>query len=328
MLQLLPGGPDQSPALSDLLSRRAAALAAAERLVSRCVPRPAPPQYLGLQQEVAGFARGLGRPERLLALAASLAGDNNGGSSSAGGPQQLAAALQEADMWASGADSWAARLGAAYPAYSDVTQPVRLAVAEACHGLAVLRAAAEARGSGSGGGGASVHALTAGLLSFPTPTGPSSVLLSAAAGARLQPVAPPSALADASLQAAAGALVSSTAAQLPALQRHPGAAARAAEIAAYTWRLQSARAALHATVGDALLAAPGGAGGVTGGGSHSVAAAVARADALFRSFLLAWRKLREYEARAAEEKEQMFKSKSKVQSSVHLTEEVRGRMSQ
>ncbi|KIY91881.1 hypothetical protein MNEG_16082, partial [Monoraphidium neglectum] len=175
MLQLLPGGPDAAPALSDALSRRAAALGAAARLAPRCVPRPDPPRYLALQQEVAAFCRGLGRPQRLLAIVAALARPE--AAAAAAAPQ---GALQEADMWAGSAEGWAARMPEQYPGYEDICQPVQLAVAEACHGLGLMRAAARGGGGGGAGAGAAA-ALTAGLLSFPAPTARSAALLDTAA---------------------------------------------------------------------------------------------------------------------------------------------------
>lgn len=311
MLQLLPGGPDETPSLSSALSRRATALAAAEQLLQRCVPRPAPPRYLALQQEVAAFLDGLGRPQRLLALAAAL----RAGAGAATG------ALQEGEMWASSAESWAERLGEQYLGYADILQPVQLAVSEVCHGLRVMRGAAQAAVDAAaiaGGDGAcaeSLRSLTAGMLAFPTPTAQSAALLHAASGGKLQPLLPPSALAETHLKAAASAALEQQLQRQQALRAPSGAGGgRAAEIAAYTWQLQSARAALHAAVMEALIAARGGSGGG--------AVAVERANALFGAFLDAWRQLREYEARAAEEKDQMFKTKSKVQSSTHMTEEV------
>jgi hypothetical protein len=332
MLQLLPGGPNEGPTIADALARRAAAHAAAARLARLCVPRPSPPQYLALQQEVAAFASGLGRPQRLLALAAALS------AAAAAGAAAPPAALQEADMWLSSAGGWAARMCGQHSAYADICQPVALAVSEACHGLALMRAAAAAAGSGgsgSAGGAAELAPLTAGLLSFPTPTARSAALLTAAGAMAPGSVLPPAELADSGLQAATADLVRAHTQQLRGVGSGGGAggapavAGRAVEVAAYTWQLQSMRAALHAAVDEALIDGGGALGGANGsgssGGSGGGNSALGRALALFDGFLQAWRQLKEYEAKVAEEKEQVYKTKSKAISSTHMTEEVSGR---
>jgi hypothetical protein len=52
------GGPDESDRIAALEGRAAGVREAAERLEGRCVPRPMPPAYLALREEVARFLEG------------------------------------------------------------------------------------------------------------------------------------------------------------------------------------------------------------------------------------------------------------------------------
>lgn len=81
------------------------------------------------------------------------------------------AAIAEARAWQHNAAAWSARLHAAFPLYSDLTQPLALAVLEASAGLGLLADSAEGLGSGFGAreGGAAAAAVVAQLLAFPPP---------------------------------------------------------------------------------------------------------------------------------------------------------------
>ncbi|KAF6262490.1 hypothetical protein COO60DRAFT_1699221 [Scenedesmus sp. NREL 46B-D3] len=118
MMQQLPGGPDESAALQALSQQHAGLTARLQKLRGRCVPRPDPPQYLYLQQEVAAFSRGLADPQRLLAHTAAAA--------AAAGAQ----AVREAEMWDGSAAAWSKRTQASFPDYTDVLQPVLLSLME------------------------------------------------------------------------------------------------------------------------------------------------------------------------------------------------------
>ena len=165
MLQQLPGGPSESLPLQQLLDQATSTTSHLASLTPRCVPRPSPPQYLELQQEVSRFASGIARPEHLQTLAEGLAkasrfqGNNQ---------QQQVVTVQglvhQAGVWDTSATAWCEQLRVRFPEYVDLLQPVELAVLEVRHGLALLKAAAGAAqqaaaiatavGAGATGGGA------------------------------------------------------------------------------------------------------------------------------------------------------------------------------
>ena len=64
MLDQLPGGFCQVDQLQQLAEQHAALGARCEALAAKCVPRPAPPQYHALQQEVGGWCLRALRPLR------------------------------------------------------------------------------------------------------------------------------------------------------------------------------------------------------------------------------------------------------------------------
>lgn len=336
MLEQLPGGPSQAAQLAQLLARRAALLARQAALASKCVPRPQPPQYHALHQEVAGFAGGMGQPARLLALAARLERVAAAGPFSSNERQ----AEQEAAMWVGNAAAWASRLGSHYDCYQDLVQPVQLAVAEMRQGLALLLAAARAAPQAAGSTQAEAWhqmdqsvALAGGLMAFPltlasqpAATGDAAAPLAQQQGA---PVLPVSALADGRLAAAAAALVAGAQQQqLAAAGVSAESARRAADLAAYTWQLQATRAALHVCTQELLLLGPAALSTADSSAAAAeqpadVAAAPAglgRLHALLGRLLEAWQQVKEFEAAEAAEEAAVYKTKT--QSITIINEEV------
>lgn len=65
---MLPGGPDESPKIKQLVDSLARTEEAAEKLAAKVVPRPSPPQFPALQAEIQRFAEGLCSFSRTTAL--------------------------------------------------------------------------------------------------------------------------------------------------------------------------------------------------------------------------------------------------------------------
>lgn len=65
---LAVGGPDETRRIAALLRRSAELQESAEKLEGRCVPRPVPPVYFDLRDEVVRFVDGLASTARMLPL--------------------------------------------------------------------------------------------------------------------------------------------------------------------------------------------------------------------------------------------------------------------
>jgi len=269
---------------------------------------------------------GVGSLQRLLGLASRLQAFSEGSSAGgAGSSSEGSQALQEAAMWLANAAAWIKLLGGRFSAYRDIVQPVQLAVAEARQGLSLMLAAANAAAAAPASGvtgqaqlGSSV-ALTAGLMAFPTVL--SGVMgANASGGTAAAPAAPAPQLAvvelaDAQLASAAAAAVSGAhRSQLAAAAVGTEAVAKAADLAAYTWQLQAARAALHACVQELLLQGP-----VVLTGQPDTGLLGCLHELLGR-LLAAWQQVKEFEAAEAAAEAQLFKTKT--QTTTILNEEV------
>lgn len=350
-LALLPGGPDESTQLRLLSSDRGRAEDALRKAGDKVVPRPRPSQYAALAAEVAGFLAGVGSQQRLLALLDALchhlatpgntaSGVVGAAGGAAGAGAALAAALQEAAVWQSNARSWCARLLQRYRLYLDVVQPVQLAVQEACHGLALLSAAAalspassassasQSPGSSMGlAGDQQERALeaAAALLSFPLhlpssfPSPARSADATAASTRALR--IPAAALGDASSVALLQSLASAAALASTPSHLEPVHRDRVADLAGYNAKLSTLRVALHAACRQALLSsstlspndapslavhADGTGAGVEGVGQLPV---MGQLEGVWSALHEAWLQLKEFEASKVEEEGSLFKIK-------------------
>ncbi|KAL0049173.1 hypothetical protein WJX82_008148 [Trebouxia sp. C0006] len=128
-LQRLPGAPTQSSHLAALRSTAAELRQKAADMEAKAVPRPIPPQYTPLWQNVQRFLVGLGSVERMMSLLIRLT-------------QGDASAAQEAEVFQQNAASWSDALLQQHPLYRDVLQPVGLAVYEVRCGLSLMAHAA------------------------------------------------------------------------------------------------------------------------------------------------------------------------------------------
>ncbi|KAL0028971.1 hypothetical protein WJX77_009058 [Trebouxia sp. C0004] len=126
-LQRLPGAPTQSSRLAALRSTAAELRQKAAEMEAKAVPRPDPPQYAPLWQNVQRFLVGLGSVERMTSLLNRLTLQ-----------QSDASAVQEAEGWQQNAASWSDALLQQHPLYRDVLQPVGLAVYEVRCGLSLM----------------------------------------------------------------------------------------------------------------------------------------------------------------------------------------------
>ena len=75
---LLPGGPSESAKIALLKERRRELTEEADRLEGRSPPRPTPPAYLALREDVMQFARGVAELSRVAGLIRSLAEGEEG----------------------------------------------------------------------------------------------------------------------------------------------------------------------------------------------------------------------------------------------------------
>lgn len=343
--QQLPGGLDAAPALKQLLQDRQALSARLQALRSRCVPRPDPPQYHHLHQEVSAFSRGLADPARLLAVGRALLAAAESSTRSAPGAQ-AAAAAHEASSWDASAAAWSERMHAQFGLYLDILQPVLLAVLEIRHGLCLLAAgsraaqqaaavdmqaaAPSAAGASSGHSSQQLVSITAGLLSFPPPLAPPTALPghkpsgsgSWASSSGLS-ATPASMLALPQTQQLTGALVHQQQQALQGPGRSVTAAGASGDLAAFSWQLQCAHAALLVSVRELLAAGPAAAAAAAEAGSSGSGGGgcLGRVYGLMQQLVAAWQSVKEFEAQAAAEAAQLFKHKT--QSKTFLTEEVR-----
>jgi midasin len=321
MLQQLPGGPDESASLQLLTQQHVSFTAKLQKLRSRCVPRPDPPAYLHLQQEVAAFSRGLADPQRLVTVGKALLQSCSNAAAAAGG-----SAVREAEMWDGSAAAWAKRMRASFADYIDVLQPVLLSLLEARHGLALLSAASQAAQQAAAADATAqsssgqLMALTAGLLSFPPPlagvtaeqrnnSSSSSVAVN---------VVPASLLADPRWQKLTGNAVQQQQQQLQG--RSAAAAAASTELADFGWQLRTVHAALVVAVQEHLAAGPAAAAAKCSGTSDG--GSLGDVDSMLQQVLSVWQAVRAYEAAAAEEAAQLFKHKTHT--STFVNEEVSG----
>lgn len=338
--QQLPGGLDAAPAIKQLLQDRHAFSARLQQLRSRCVPRPDPPQYHHLQQEVSAFSRGLADPARLLAVGRALLAPE------AQSAQAAAAAAHEASSWDGSAAAWSQRMQAQFGLYLDILQPVLLAVLEIRQGLCLLAAGSKAAqqaaavevhahaaaGAGARNGSQQLVTITAGLLSFPPPLAPAALELmqSSSSGgccwalcgatSSMVPAMPASMLAAPALQQLTGTLVHQQQQALQGPGRSETSAAASADLAGFSWQLQCAHAALLVSVQELLAAGPAAAAAAACAGSVSGSGCLGRVHGLMQQLVAAWQSVKEFEAQAAAEAAQLFKHKT--QTKTFLTEEV------
>jgi hypothetical protein len=353
--QQLPGGLDAAPALQQLLQDRQGFSARLQQLHSRCVPRPDPPQYHHLHQEVSAFTQGLASPARLLAVGKTLLAAAQG-STPAAVAAAPAAAAQEVSSWDGSAAAWSERMQRHFGLYLDVLQPVLLAVLEVRHGLCLLAAGSQAAQQAAEVDKAAVHStavsavatstssssseqlvgITAGLLSFPPPLAPSALqvmqgpsssssstwALFSSSSTGLSAVAG-SMLAAPQLQQLTGTLVhQQLQSQLGSTRTSAGTAA-ASDLAAFSWQLQCAHAALLVSVQELLAAGPAASAAAKeqSRAGHADGGCLGRVYAVMQQLVSAWQSVKEFEAQAAAEAAQLYKHKT--QTKTFLTEEVR-----
>ena len=262
-----PGGPSERAAIAALIERKTHLEETAAHLEGKSPPRPSPPQYLALQEDIARFASGLASLPRMVEMVQGVA-------------QGDVSAVQEARSWIDNAGAVVARVGAQYPGYRDIIQPVQLAIQEVRYGLALGVGAAEitARGTGS-----LLETAAQRLLAFPRQEGPFISLESLEVQRMVS-----NATAQAVKERAAA---------------HGSSNADAAGYAAGTMaRITLLRAAMHAAREEWLHAAT----------PEAQSKAVARLHVIFNAFVIVWEDIKEEEARRAAEEAELFKTKSRT----------------
>jgi len=129
-------------------------LEGAADLVGKSPPRPSPPQYLAIREDMVRFADGLAAVPRLLRLVEAAAGGAE-------------AAMQEADVWQENAAAAVERMKLQYPWYRDIIQPIQLAVYEIRYGLSLATGAAHLALAGRDGNAALLQSTATNLMAFP-----------------------------------------------------------------------------------------------------------------------------------------------------------------
>ncbi|KAK9809153.1 hypothetical protein WJX72_010301 [[Myrmecia] bisecta] len=313
-LQELPIGADNSPRILALAERERELSAKAKLLKARMVPRPEPPQYGALHDELRRFTTSLGSVQRIQALLRGLqAGD--------------ARALQEATVWHRNADAWAQRLFTAFPLYRDLLQPVGLATLEIRSGFAML---ASTRAGTAGSAGSTAAVASEAWFSHSGDSRPASAfavsadhdsISTAIIGGRAKAdktevlaavvaelmAFPKQSLSSTSLSASVlGGRVGQALVAGIAAAAVPGASPQGAQIAAFSARLATLRAALHTAARCAETAGP-------------CSAAAQHAQQLFGALLGVWEEVKAAEEKYAEQEAEFFRTKER--SSTFLTEE-------
>ncbi|MEW5303413.1 MAG: hypothetical protein WDW36_006109 [Sanguina aurantia] len=353
-LQRLPGGPDEAPQLAALARARSARRAQRDRASAKCVPRPSPPQYQTLQRDVASFCSSLGSASRIVNLLPAPY------DSSSNMPAEAWPALSSAQSWLSSAAAWQDRLGVQYPSYVDLLQPVQLALLEMSHGLGILVGSAEAEAAMPLGQRAQLQAAVAMLMAFPQPLPPSLPQLTQPGSDDAQAVAvgaggvaqdvesgeeDPLLLGAEGLQSLLAARAAAAAAASCA-HIGPEQAAKAAQLASFSTRLQAGRTALHLLTRHLVAAGPaqlqlaaatstatptptptaaltlspshGSADGLAGSGVHT---AVMRCESLLSSFITSWARIKAFEELEAEADGSVYKASKTVNNSIQTEEE-------
>ncbi|KAL4440107.1 hypothetical protein ABPG75_003108 [Micractinium tetrahymenae] len=296
----LPGGPDEGRAIAELEARAAELAQQAERLERRSTPRPTPPQYLTLRDDVERFVSSFGAVPRLLEIISQL---------SSSSPDKAAAGATQAAVWQQNAAAWAERLGRQYPLYRDIVQPVQLAVQELRYGLALLagRAALAADQQST-----RLAPVLARLMAFPR------AAASRVAGTAAVPGDGAAALLDSPevQQAVGDAAAAGAEARLCAALASSGSsdaaekAKRAAYAAAMSARLQLLRCSLSAAARDVQAGQLGAGSGAAA--AADVAAAQARLHFIFMEFVGAWEDVKAEEERRAAAEAEVFKHKTRA----------------
>ena len=150
---VLPGGPSERAAIAALQQRKIELEEAAEELDGKSPPRPTPPQYLSLQEDVSRFASGLATLPRMVELISAVG-------------RCEVAAVQEARAWLDNAGAVSSRISTQYPFYRDILQPLQLAIQEVRYGLALSIGAADLMARGDA---LTLESAAARLLAFPHP---------------------------------------------------------------------------------------------------------------------------------------------------------------
>jgi midasin len=336
-LAALPGGPDESEALSELAAARGDAIARLSAALRQCVPRPVPSRYAAVASEVADFAASFAAPARLAALLAALC-PNAMAAFSSTDPQRATpssgtsstAAAREASSWVGSAGAWVARFEDTYPEYRDVVQPVQLAVQELRHGLGLLI------GTFDQGATTSSSAAHGALAPAPKQYEKSCILLQALMAFPSNPTAAALALSHPGATSSVYGVAARVDVEGAGTNAAP-AAAKGARMAEFTARLQLRHSALWALARRLIAAGRGcvalvggvgtadddggdGSGGDGKGDTDSLAVLLSRWEQVLGSFMQEWEALKAHEAQVAEEEAEMFKTKTR---DMHMaTEEV------
>ncbi|KAG7670517.1 hypothetical protein KSW81_003079 [Nannochloris sp. 'desiccata'] len=268
----LPGGPSERDAISALTERKIAIEKTAAELEGKSPPRPTPPQYLSLQEDVNRFISGIASLPRMVDMVAGVA-------------RNKGAAVQEGRAWIENAGAVAARLSAQYPLYRDILQPVQLSIQEVRYGLALGVGASEltARGDAS-----LLEAAVGRLLAYP----------------RLHQQTRSSSsvdVEDSTVQQIIAHATSQAVQERAALKNSQNIEA-AGNAAGAMVKIKLLRSALHEAVEDWRRGAT----------SDAQSAATRRLHTIFAAFLGVWEDIKEEEARLAAEEAETFKTKSRT----------------
>ncbi|KAK9833665.1 hypothetical protein WJX74_002204 [Apatococcus lobatus] len=283
LYQRLPLGPDGSVAIQQLHTKMQQLQGKLAKLNGQAVPRPEPSQYAAIEAEMDRFANSLGAISRVTSLLDRLQQAKDQG--------RETSALQEAMAWQQNAGCWAEGLLERFPLYTDLLQPVALAVYEIRAGLAMIVPAIQQHTQRKA---TAVHcSIAASLISIPVPSSGSS-LTTAQGQASIRTLAAATAPA-ASIAARSAAAFS---AQLGSLQA-------ALELFIVTAGSIQPQNILHTSASQGQQA-PQGAGKVNAeqGGQDMV-----YVEGIFRTLVMVWGEVKASQQARAEEEAELFKTK-------------------
>lgn len=267
----LPGSPSQLEILSDLSKRQQSLEECISQLEGKSPPRPTPPQYMAIRDDIIRFVDGIASQDRVCSLMQRLSiGDGD--------------AVREAQAWVDNTGGLISQLTRRYPCYKDIIQPVQVAIQEMRYGFGLLLGSAAIHKGILSEDARTIQQAGRCLLAFPYSTaahkdGRAVVQLESSNIQRI-------------LSERALACVSSQDSMCKTVQQ---------ESASLMLRLKLLRASLYDVQRDWNMSTT----------MSAKDAAISRLHSIFNSFLMVWEDIKAEEARREAEEAELFKRKTR-----------------
>ena len=120
----LPGGPDESARIQELEEEVARRIQKAEELRTKATPRPSPPAYFAVRDDICRYVSGFAGVDRVTAMIRSISDEVH--------------STEEVMSWQENTAAWVERLEDTYLEYRDIIRPVQMAAHELRFGLSLL----------------------------------------------------------------------------------------------------------------------------------------------------------------------------------------------